>query len=161
MSKNQPDADLELSEEDIKKVKALAKEMNLEEFSTFISGIVRAFEGKPINPEELILKLINVKNILERTRFMTYPLLGRNVYLRLIAQKHSEATSCLEWANLEAYGLTSYKGLSRTEFVDMTKKAQAPEEQQQIFFPSSEVQKPKRRFFQRKPKKEKGEFKAD
>jgi len=80
-----------------------------------ISMMVRAFEGKPIEPEDIITRLTNVKNILERSRFPTYPLLAKQVYLRLIALYAPEAYPCRDWADLEAQALISYKGLSREE----------------------------------------------
>jgi len=120
-----------------------------------ISMMVRAFEGKPIEPQDIITKLTNVKNILERSRFPTYPLLAKQVYLRLIAKYNPQASPCKDWADLEAEALISYKGQSRSEFVDMTKAATAAQEQQQFYLGETRLaQPPKRRFWQRKPKQE-------
>lgn len=122
-----------------------------------ISMMVRAFEGKPIEPDDIITRLTNVKNILERSRFPTYPLLAKQVYLRLIAKYNPDALSCEEWANLEAYALISYKGKSREEYVEMTKATSGLQEQQQFYLgdrKQPQQQESKRRFWQRKPKEE-------
>jgi len=125
-----------------------------------ISMMVRAFEGRPIEPEDIITRLTNVKNILERSRFPTYPLLAKQVYLRLIAKYAPEAYPCEDWADLEAQALISYKGLSREEYVEMTKAASAARTEQEFYFGEKpgmpQETKGKRRWWQRlaKPKEE-------
>lgn len=134
----------------------------LKTVATAISMLVRAFEGKPIEPEDVITRLTNVKNILERSRFPTYPLLAKQVYLRLIALYNPNAYACWDWAELEAEALISYKGESRKEYVEMTKAAAAAATEQQFYFgerPPMPVQTPKKRFWQRsKTVKEESEF---
>lgn len=129
-----------------------------------ISMMVRAFEGKPIDPEDIITRLTNVKNILERSRFPTYPLLAKQVYLRLIAKYNPQAKACEDWANLEAQALISYKGQSREEYVEMAKAATLGEQQQFYFGErlTGEPQVKKRRVFSRlrKPQTEESEFVA-
>jgi len=128
-----------------------------------ISMMIRAFDGRPIEPEDIISRLTNVKNILERSRFPTYPLIAKQVYLRLIAKYNPQAKACTDWADFEAESLISYKGQSREEYVEMTKAATSQGEPQQFYFGEgkgiSQGQEPKRRFWQRKPKaKEETEF---
>jgi len=126
-----------------------------------ISMMVRAFEGRPIEAQDIITKLTNVKNILERSRFPTYPLLAKQVYLRLIAKYHPEAYACRDWADLEAQALIEYKGQGRDEYVEMTKAVAYPEEQE-IFVGApqqTQIQAKKRRFWHRgRPKTEPSEF---
>lgn len=122
-----------------------------------ISMMVRAFDGKSIEPEDIISRFTNIKNILERSRFPTYPLLAKQVYLRLIKEYNPQAAACERWANLEAEALISYKGLSREEYVDSIKAAASVPEQQFHIGDRSMQQPQKRRFWQRKPK-EQSEF---
>jgi hypothetical protein len=139
------------------------QEMNKEDFqkiAEFISMLVRAFEGKAIEPEDIISRFTNVKNLLERSRFMTYPLVGKQVYLRLIAEKNKNAKACLEWADREAEALISYKGLSREEYVDSVKAATQQAEQEFYIGEKGkreEQEQPKRHWWQRK-RKEESEF---
>lgn len=92
-----------------------------------LSKLMRVLDGESPNPpDEIITSLTNPKNILERTRFPTHPLLQKNVYLRLVAAKHPELTAFKEWADSEAEALISYKGEGRKEWVEQ-RKAAAPE----------------------------------
>lgn len=125
-----------------------------------ISMMVRAFEGKPIEPDDIITRLTNVKNILERSRFPTYPLLAKQVYLRLIAKYNPQAYACKDWANLEAEALIEYRGQGRQEYVDSIKAASNIASEQQFYLgpqkaPESQI---KRHLWQRKPKTEESEF---
>ena len=128
-----------------------------------ISMMVRAFEGKPIEPEDIISKMTNIKNILERSRFPTYPLLAKQVYLRLIALYNPQAKSCEDWADLEAEALISYKGQSRAEYVEVA-RATSMTPGQEFYIGEGKPQalpKSKRRFWQPKPKKEESEFESE
>ena len=121
-----------------------------------ISMMVRAFEGKPIEPEDIITKMTNIKNILERSRFPTYPLVAKQVYLRLITEYHPECKAFAKWADLEAEALISYKGQSRAEYVDVMRAASVSEGQE-FYLGEGKPQvapKSKRHFWQRKPKEE-------
>ncbi|MDH7607703.1 MAG: hypothetical protein QHH12_08140 [Candidatus Bathyarchaeota archaeon] len=124
-----------------------------------IAMMVRAFEGQPIEPEDVISRLTNIKNLLERSRFPTYPLLAKQVYLRLIALYNPQAYACRDWADLEAEALISYKGQSREEYVEMARATAGPKEQQQFYFggppvaPKAEAPV-KRHFWSRAPKEE-------
>ena len=133
----------------------------LTSFFEVISMMVRAFEGQPVEPGDVITRLTNVKNILERSRFPTYPLLAKQVYLRLIAKYAPEAYACKDWADLEAQALIEYKGQGREEYVEMTRAVSMGPEQG-FFFGSAiskpEVKQSKRHFWQRKPKEEETEF---
>jgi len=133
----------------------LDKDM-LKDVAGVISTLVRAFEGKPPEGEDAITRLTNVKDILERSRFPTYPLLAKQVYLRLI-HKYApyEAESCEAWANLEARALISYKGKSREEYTEQLKHASgALDEGQRIIFGMGSPQPEKKGFMRgfRKPK---------
>jgi len=132
----------------------------LKSTATAISMMVRAFEGRPIEPDDIITRLTNVKNILERSRFPTYPLLAKQVYLRLIKMYVPEADSCQQWADLEAEALISYRGQSRSEYVEMTKAAYA-QEAQRFYIGDQQAPIPQKRGFLsrlRKPKQEETEF---
>ena len=141
----------------------LDKEM-LKDVAGVISTLVRAFEGKPPEGEDAITRLTNVKDILERSRFPTYPLLAKQVYLRLIHKyAPEEAESCEVWANLEARALISYKGKSREEYTEQLKHASgALDEGQRIIFGMGSPQPQKKGFLRgfRKPKEEESEFTA-
>lgn len=125
-----------------------------------ISMMVRAFEGKPIEPQDIITKLTNIKNILERSRFPTYPLLAKQVYLRLVKEYHPECEAFEKWANLEAEALISYKGQSRAEYVEVARAASAMQGQEFYFGEGKprQIPKAKTHFWSRKPKAEEPEF---
>lgn len=136
----------------------LDKKMLMSVFES-ISQMVRAFDGRSIDAEDIITRLTNVKNILERSRFPTYPLLAKQVYLRLIKKYNPQAQACEDWADLEAQALISYKGLSREEYTEQLKSAAAPANTQQFMFSGPrQEQEVKRRFYQRKAKPEQTEF---
>ncbi len=119
-----------------------------------IAKLKRAFEGKPPDPQDIITRLTNVKNILERSRFPTYPLLSKQIYLRLIGKYIPEASACLEWAEREAEALISYKGLSREEFTEQMKHIAGAREDQQFFIGDMVSGRTPGRFARfRKPKK--------
>ena len=121
-----------------------------------ISMMVRAFEGKPIEPEDIITKMTNIKNILERSRFPTYPLVAKQVYLRLIALYHPECFHFKDWADREAEALISYKGQSRSEYVEVARAASVMEGQEFYLGEGKPRQAPKAKthFWSRKPKEE-------
>jgi len=137
----------------------LDKEM-LVNTASAISMMVRAFEGRPIEPQDIITRFTNIKNILERSRFPTYPLLAKQVYLRLIAKYNPHAQACEDWADFEAEALISYKGLSREEYVDSIRAATSVGTEQQFYLGERKAPQPqmKRKFWQRKPKTEESEF---
>jgi hypothetical protein len=117
--------------------------------------IIKASKGLPLDPDSVITQLTDIKNILERTRFPTYPILAKHVYFRLIAKYNKNAQACLDYSKIEASALISYKGQSRVETVEMNK---APQPTSQQFYlndkrpPLEEEQK--RHFWQKKPKEE-------
>jgi len=148
---------LTLTEQEKKQLKADLKtqETDIKVVASRISMLVKAFEGRPIEPDDIITRLTNVKNILERSRFPTYPLLAKQVYLRLIAKYVPEADSCLQWADREAEALISYRGQSRSEYVEMTRAAYAQEEAQRFYIGDQQAPQPQKRGFLsrfRKPK---------
>ena len=96
----------------------------IKEIAGTISLLMKAIDGSPIEPDDIIRELINLKDIRERSRFPTYPILAKNVYLRLISKYHPEAKACLDYADHEAHTLISYKGESRKEAVEMRKAPQ-------------------------------------
>jgi len=149
-----------LSEEEVQKLSEIFEDKEaFVRFTESMSMLIRAFEGRPIDARDIITSLTNIKNILERSRFPTYPLLAKQVYLRLIAKYIPEASSCKEWADIEAEALISYKGLSRAENVEICKAATGAQEQQQFYFgEKGSPMQPKRRFWERKPKEEPSEF---
>ena len=125
----------------------------IKEIAGTISLLMKAIDGSPIEPDDIIRELINLKDIRERSRFPTYPILAKNVYLRLIAKYHPEAEACLEYAHQEAHSLISYKGESRKEAVEMRKAPQPTGQDQTIMYHSPmQPAQPKRRFWQRKQK---------
>lgn len=135
-----------LSDEDLKQLRKL----------------MRALDGQSIEEGDLITKLTNPKNIIERSRFPTYPILSKNVYLRLVARlSPEEFHSFSKWANLEAEALISYKGEGRKEYVEMSKAPQPNDPNTQTVigaYTGAQPQQPKKRFWQRSPKESRGEF---
>lgn len=84
--------------------------------------LVRAFEGKEVNPDsDVITRLINVKNILERSNFPSMPIINFQVYARLLNKYHPELEAFKDWADYQAEALKSYKALSSEQYVDMMK----------------------------------------
>jgi hypothetical protein len=133
----------------------------LRDVAEVISTMVRAFDGKPVESDDLITRLTNVKNLLERSRFPTYPLLAKQVYLRLIAKYNTQASACEDWADLEAQALISYRGKSREEYTEQLKHAGGARDEQMVYFGSSmQPQVSKKPFLKRQPKPEESEFKA-
>lgn len=124
--------------------------------------IIRVFQGLPPESDTAISQLINMKSLLERSRFPTYPLIARQVYLRLLNWYYGDmAEACKMWADYEAEALIEYKGQGRQEFVEINKAAQ---QAQQEFYISPEKQKvvadqAKGHWWQR-GKKEESEFEA-
>lgn len=119
-----------------------------------IMMLVRAFNGLAPEPSDVISKLIDVKNPMERSRFPTFPILQRQVYLRLVAAIHPEARSCKLWADDEASALIQYKGDGRKEWVEATKAA-ASSESSQITIGMPQAQQQERRgLLRRREKKE-------
>lgn len=121
-----------------------------------ISMIIKAAKGIPLDPDSVITQLTDIKNILERTRFPTYPILGKHVYLRLIAAANRNAKACKLWSDTECAAFVSYKGQSRSETVEMNKAAQ-PSTQQ--FYLGERGQQPqqqeqKKHWWSQGPKKE-------
>ena len=138
-----------------------SKQALIKPFFEVISQMIRAFEGKPLDGD-YISRLTDVKNILERSDFPTYPLLHEQVYLRLCAKIHPELSSFKDYAELKAHALISYKRQSRKEYVEQTKGLQSPE---QVFMigDRTQTQAPqpqKKRFWQRSPKEPSSEFVA-
>lgn len=126
--------------------------MNNEELSK-IAQLIRAFEGVDPEAETAIKQLIDMKNILERSRFPTYPILARQVYLRLIAKIYPEvAESCKDWADFEAHGLIQYQGKGREEFVEINKAPQGSQQNTE-FYMSPNKAEPKQSLLSRFTKK--------
>lgn len=136
---------------------------DIKELATKLSLFFNAIDGKPIEPDDIIRQLINLKDLQERSRFPSYPLLARNVYLRLIHKIYGDvAVSCKEWADFEAKGLIAYKGEGRKEAVEMTKAPQPLADNQTISYmqPQPAQQEKRGRFFNR-GNKQKSEFASD
>ena len=131
----------------------------LQEMAETISMMVRAFEGRPIESEDIITRLINVKNTLERGRYPTYGLIRKQVYLRLVALFHPELKSWEKWADIESQAMIQYKGLGHEEYVKLGMGMMQPE---QMFYVNPQMQQQqqekKRRFWQRRPKEPQTEF---
>lgn len=124
-----------------------------------ISMMVRAFEGKAVDPKDSIDKLTNIRNIFERSGFPTYVILSQVTYLRLLYHIYGEpAKICLDWATFLSEDLISYKRQGREEYRDMVKAASVQEGQRIFVGGSPQSQEPKKRPWQRTPK-ETTEFK--
>lgn len=123
-----------------------------------LSMMFRAFEGKDVNPDnDPITRLINVKNILERSNFPTMPHITFQVYTRLIAETHPELEAFKTWANLHAEALKSLKSLSSEQYVDMYKAQNGtlPQQQGNSFFLNPNIaqqQQQKKSIFRRERK---------
>jgi len=131
----------------------------------FLSMIVRAFDGRAIDSDDVITRLINVKNLMERSRYPTYPQVGLQVYLRLVAHYAPEAEPCKEWADTLSHALIAYKGENWKAYVEMAKGQQLAA-QQEFYLgpraqdPQAQAQATKRRWpWSREPKPEQ-EFKS-
>jgi len=153
----------ELQEEEKEELLARLKKHDvtlLRNTAEALSMFARAFEGKPVEPENVIKTLIDHKNIMERSRFPTYPLLAKQVFLRLVEVSYGkEAQICGVWADLEAQALIEYKGQGREEYVDVQKAATQQGSEQQFYLgPRQPQERPKRRWSLRKPKTEDSEF---
>lgn len=144
--------------------KSEAPILSLEELTdhdlNMIRKVMRALDGLPIEDGDIITKLTNPKDITERTRFTTFPLLQKNVYLRLVAAYYPELKAFREWADSEAHALISYKGKGREEYVEMSKAATVQEGGTIIgaYTGQPQQQPQKKRWFERGPKKEQSEF---
>lgn len=99
-----------------------------------ISMFVRAFEGEAIEPSDIIRDLINVRNIIERSNFPSYPVITRQVYLRLVAKYNKNYKAYEDWMDIEAQALKSYKGKSTEQYVEIAKAKMASEAGQNIIF---------------------------
>ncbi len=87
-----------------------------------ISKLYRAVTGKEITPENAITKLIDVKEILERSYFPARPEVDFQVYARLLSKSHPDV--CEDWeifADLRAKALKSLDGFSSNLYVEMFK----------------------------------------
>lgn len=132
----------------------------LKVFAEAWSLITRAMEGQSVEKDK-ISKLIDLDNLIERSNFPTYPLLAKQVYLRLLHKYYPKAAeSCKDWADVEAQALIEYKGLAREQYTEIMKAAVGlPDLGLNVQSQPREPQQPKRRFWQRKPKSEESEFK--
>jgi hypothetical protein len=160
---------VELSEEERKKLQTelatLSKE-SMQAFSEQLSMLIRALDGRPVETDDVISKLIKLKQNMERSRFPTYPLLAKQVYLRLIAKYNKQGAACEAWADFEASALIAYKGLNWDAYVEMVKATSTPQEQQSFYMgpttqqPTQPQVQQKRHFWQGqpKPKQEPSEF---
>jgi len=134
-----------------------SKQAMIKPFFEVISQMIRAFEGKPLDGD-YISRLTDVKNILERTDFPTYPLLREQVFLRLCATIYPNALKSWGiYADLLAQAFISYKRQSRKEYVEQTKGLQSPEQVFMIGDRTQQVEQPQKRrfgFLRGKPKEE-------
>jgi hypothetical protein len=135
---------------------------DLKKVAESISMLIKAFNGQTIEEDSVVTKLTDIKNIVERSRFPTYPLVAKQIYLRLISLFYPEICGSFEdWADNEAHTLISYKGLEREEWVEQTKAGStAPQEfyigQQKQGQPEANVQQ--KAHWWNRPKKEESEL---
>jgi len=128
-----------------------------------LSMLIRAFEGKEVNPEnDVITRLINVKNILERSNFPSMPIINFQIYCRLVTKYHPELTAFKDWADYQAEALKSYKALSSEQYVEMMKAQLGyippPQSSTNISLAQPQQQQQKRGLLRRGNKPEKSEF---
>lgn len=147
-------------EELLKKFMTLPEDKQKKQLQT-LSNLMRVFDGKSMDAEDLISFNINLKDIKERTRFVTFPILRENVFFRLHTELYPEIAMSGElYADLLAKSYISYKGLGREEFRDIRKAA--PSDEQGMFvgnMTSNAPQPPKKRFgFLNRSKKVESEF---
>jgi hypothetical protein len=94
----------------------------IRKFFSIFSMMIQAFEGKDLNPDnDVITRLINVKNILERSNFPSMSIINFQVYCRLVAHYHPELDAFKKWADFQAESLKSLEGLSSEQYVEMMK----------------------------------------
>jgi hypothetical protein len=131
-----------------------------------LAMLINAVQGNPTEPKDAISRLINVKQLIERTMLPNYPHVALQVYLRLI-EKYApeEAGACKQWADYLAEAFISYKGKNWEYYASMVRGSQGAQEQQffninpQNMTANAPVATPAKRYFwQRTPKEEKSEF---
>lgn len=152
-----------LTKEELEYLQSINMNMDLNKFLDYankLSIITRATAGKPVEQTSIYDKLIDIKDVKERSRYPTYPILSLIVYLENIYAFNIEAKACKTWADTLSKALISYKGQSRSEFVDMSKAPQPA--QQEFYLGASRAEEPqpmkKAHFWSRPPKQEQSEF---
>lgn len=163
MSQTTKESEIELTAEEKKVLGKLTTNLSPEQFLEFankISIITRATQGKTVEQTSIYDKLIDIKDIKERSRYPTYPILSLIVYLENIAKANPNAKACSVWSNHLSKALISYKGQSRSEFVDMSKAPQPP--QQEFYLGSQRYIEPRQQkkahFWSRPPKQDYNEL---
>lgn len=146
-------------------VKEKPEELTIEEFkvpASIISMLARATKGLTIESEEIISKFTNIKDLKERTRFPTFPMLAFILYAySLYDLDHYVFEPYKDSADTLMKLMVSYKGQSRAEMVEMAKVTIAGEAQQfYIGEARRQEQQQKKGFLSRfrKPKQEESEF---
>lgn len=131
-----------------------------------ISMMHRAFNGRDIDEKDHISKLIDVSEILERSRFPSMAIINFQVYCRLVSKYHPELESFKDWADIQAHALISYQGQNREEYVKMYAAQQGAGAAQtaiNLMSPQQRAlneQAKKKHWWSRKPKQD-GEIKID
>ena len=155
---------LELSEKEKTELLGFFKDADLETLKAAASAIMmfrRAIAGQTPEPSDVISKLIDIKDKMQLSRFPTYPIMAKNIYLRLIHSIYGDpAKACLTWADFEASALVEYKGEGRKEYVEATKAA-ASSDSQNITFAMQQQAHEKRGLLRRREKKAESEFEGE
>jgi len=131
----------------------------MKRFAEELGMLIRGTKGLPIDPETWFSKLINMKDKDERSRFPTYPMVARQVALRMSKKMYPGiAQSSEDLADFYASGLIGYHGLARKEAVEMSKAPQLPDTNQVVVGSQQKQveQQKKTHWWQRKPKDELG-----
>jgi len=145
-----------LPEEKLKKIALDAlSEIPVEDLIAILelySISIKAIRGESLKPGQTFQGLIDVQNIVERSRLPTRADILVQLYCRLLYKFYGEPCEPFkDLADELARDFIPYKGLNRVEAVEILKKA--PEAQTQILYPMSiqpqELHQPKRGLRQR------------
>jgi hypothetical protein len=108
-----------------------------------IAMMIRAFEGKSVEPDDVITRLINVKNNMERSNFPTMLILQEQVYCRLVAKYHPELEAFSDYADEKAHALIALKGQNWFYYGEFLKASNGSGNVEQTIFDFNNRTQPK------------------
>jgi hypothetical protein len=131
-------------------------------FLTRLSQTLNAMDKKPPGWKSFINRMVNLEDVKERSRYPTYPILSKNVYLEMLGDLIPEARAATMLKNKESSALIAYQGAQWEHVVKMYLKSFTEQETRETrleLSPSTQTTattKPKRsimdRILLRKPK---------
>ena len=149
--------------EEVKKNIMALDEKDFIKFLTRLAQTLNAVDKKPPGWKSFINRMVNLEDVKERSRYPTYPILAKNVYLEMLGDLIPEARAATMLKNKESSALIAYQGEQWEHVVKMYLKSFTEQETRETRLelspstPATTV-KPKRslvdRIFLRKPKGE-------